>query len=84
MMQLPAPVDREPDWRPGDPLYPTDRITVPAIGTLTDCCPPSCWHNHPQAHGGGMRWSPDYPTLRFLPDGLHTVEPPGFVMEGAA
>ena len=69
---LPPPSDPpEPDWRPGDPIYaPDDLSFVSYTGVLSDPCGPGCWHHHPTSHGGGMRWSPDWPALRFLPDGL--------------
>lgn len=37
---------------------------------LADPCPPSCWHHVIQRGGSAMRWTPDYPALRFRPAGL--------------
>jgi hypothetical protein len=67
------------DWEPGDPIYaPDDPDHVSYTSRLYDPCPPLCWHRREGAYGNGMRWSPDWPILRFPPEGL-CITGPGYL-----
>jgi hypothetical protein len=81
------------DWEPGDPLYARPhesdldhlsytegsvRVRPPTHTRLYDPCPPLCWHYREGAYGNGMRWSPDWPILRFPPEGL-CITGPGYL-----
>lgn len=71
-----SPQTAEADWTPGDPIYQPETVSYDITITRTyEACPPNCWHHHPDSYGHGMRWSPDWPLLRFLPDGLKVSGP---------
>jgi hypothetical protein len=65
-------------WRPGDPIYEPDHLSYTEAARLYDPCPPLCWHYREGAYGNGMRWSPDWPILRFPPEGL-CITGPGYL-----
>lgn len=66
------------DWRPGDPLYESETMSYTFAPTLSEPCPPDCWHYAVPVGGYAMRWSADAPVLRFLRDGFTVTgfEPP--------
>jgi hypothetical protein len=77
----------ETDWQPGDPIHEPEVVSYDiTVNRTYGPCPPNCWHRHPGSYGYGMRWSPEWPVLRFLPyRGLIVTGPePHMIYRGVA